>query len=89
MVVFLVSSEKTQISPLLGPTWKKSSDAHVRIMCGTKHLNPFFRLHEASEVLKYVIGVWSNNFTAAFFVSLIMTSFVSDIEGIQNRAICV
>jgi len=28
-------------------------------MCGTKRLNPFFRLHEASEVLnKYVMGVW-------------------------------
>jgi len=26
-------------------------------MCGTKPLNPFFRFHEASEVLnKYVIG---------------------------------
>jgi len=27
-------------------------------MCGIKRLNPFFRLHEASEVLnKYVMGV--------------------------------
>jgi len=27
-------------------------------MCGTKRLNPFFRLHEAGEVLnKYVMGV--------------------------------
>ena len=24
-----------------------------RVMCGTKRLNPFFRLHETSEVLKY------------------------------------
>jgi len=48
-------------------------------MCGTKRLNPFFRLHEASEVLnKYVMGVWSNNFTAAFFVSVIVTFFVPD-----------
>jgi len=31
----------------------------LRIMCGTKRLNPFFRLHEASVVLnKYVMGVW-------------------------------
>jgi len=31
----------------------------LHIMCGTKRLNPCFRLHEASEVLnKYVIGVW-------------------------------
>jgi len=29
-------------------------------MCGTKRLNPFFRLHEASEVLnKNVRGKWS------------------------------
>jgi len=28
-------------------------------MCGTKRLNPFFRLHEASEVLnKYIMAVW-------------------------------
>jgi len=46
-------------------------------MCGTKRLNPFFRLHEASEVLQTcVIGVWSDNFTAAFFVSFIVTVFV-------------
>ena len=31
----------------------------LHMMCGTKRLNPFFRLHEASEVLnKYVMGVW-------------------------------
>jgi len=69
---------------------KNPSDAHVCIMCGTKRLNPFFRLHEASEVLNnYVTGVWSNNFTATFFVSSIVTGFVSDIEGIQNKVICV
>jgi len=31
-------------------------------MCGTKRLNPFFRLHETSEVLnklnKLIMGVW-------------------------------
>jgi len=27
---------------------------------------------------KYVMGVWSNNFTAAFFVSFIVTVFVPD-----------
>jgi len=28
-------------------------------MCGTKRLNPFFRLHEVTDVLnKYVMGVW-------------------------------
>jgi len=46
-------------------------------MCGTKRLNPFFRLHEASEVLnKYVMRVWSDNLTAAFFVSFIVVVFV-------------
>jgi len=54
----------------------------------TKRLNPFFTWHETSEVLnKYGIEVWSNNFTAAFFVSFIVTGFVSDIEGIQNKVI--
>ena len=31
----------------------------LHIMCGTKRLDPFVRLHEASEVLaKYVMRVW-------------------------------
>ena len=59
-------------------------------MCGTKRLNPLFRLHEAIEVLnKYVMGVWSDSFTAAFFVSFIVIGFVPDIEGIQNKLICL
>ena len=31
----------------------------LRILCGTKHLNPFFRLHEheASEVLSFSPGL--------------------------------
>ena len=48
---------------------------YIIIMCVTKCLNPFFRLYEASEELnKYVIGlgVWSDNSTAAFFVSFIV-----------------
>ena len=62
----------------------------LRIICGAKRLNPFFRLHEASEVLnKYVMGVWSDNFTAAFFVSCIVTIFVPDIDAIQNKVICL
>jgi len=61
----------------------------LRIMCGKKRLNPFFRLHEASEILnKYVMGVWSDNFTAFFFVSFIVAIFVPDIEGSQNKVIC-
>jgi len=91
-------------------------------MRGTKRLNPFFRLHEASEVLsfipglsifmgeirgmdallrasswhvktvklhralsKYIMGVWSDGFTAALYVSFIVTVFVSDIDGIQKK----
>ena len=51
----------------------------LHIMRGTERLNPFFRLHEASEVLnKYVMGVWSDNFTAAIFVSFLVTVFVPD-----------
>ena len=45
-----------------------------------KNMNQFFRLHEASEVLnKYIMGGWSGNFTADFFVSFIVTVFVPDI----------
>jgi len=59
-------------------------------MCRTNGLNPFFRLQEVSEVLnKYVIGVWSDNFTADFFVGFIVTVFVPDIEGIQNKVMCL
>ena len=58
----------------------------LRIKCARKRLNPFFRLHEASEVLnKYIMWVWSDNFTGAFFVSFIVTVFVPDVEGIQNK----
>jgi len=54
-------------------------------MCGTKRLNPLFRLHQDGEVLnKYVMRV-----SAAFFVSFIVTVFVPDIEGIQNKVICL
>ena len=61
----------------------------LRIMCGTKRLNLFFQLHEASETLNtYVMGVWSDNFTAAFFVGFNVTVFVADIEGIQSKLIC-
>jgi len=53
----------------------------LHIMCGTKRMrNPFFRLHEASKVLnKYIMGVWSDNFTAGFFVSFMVTVVVHDI----------
>jgi len=30
------------------------------------------------------MGVWSDNFTAGFFVSFIVIVFVPDIEGIEN-----
>jgi len=41
------------------------------------------------ELNKYVMGVLSDNFSAGFFVSFIMTVFVSDIEGIENKVICL
>jgi len=80
--------EKSNVTNFYLSLEKNPSDAHVRIVCGTKRLNPFFRLHEASEVLnKYAMGVWPNNFTAAVFVSFIMAVFVPSIEGIQNKVI--
>jgi len=33
--------------------------------------------------------VCSDNFIAAFFVSFIVTVFVPDIDGIQNKVICL
>jgi len=39
------------------------------------------------ELNKYVMGVLSDNFTAGFFVSFIMTVFLPDIEGILNKVI--
>jgi len=57
----------------------------LRIMCGTKRLNPFFRLHEASYVLnKYVMKVWSDNFTAVFFVSFIVPVYVPDSDVVAQ-----
>jgi len=35
------------------------------------------------ELNKYVMGGWSDNFTAA------VTVFVPDMEAIQNKAICL
>jgi len=40
------------------------------------------------ELGKYVMGVWSDNFTAGVFVSFILTVFVPDIEGVKKKAIC-
>jgi len=62
----------------------------VHIMCGTKRLNQFFKFHEAREVLnKYIMGVWSDNFTDAFFVGFIVAVFVPDIEEIRNEVTCL
>jgi len=38
---------------------------------------------------KYVMWVWSVNFTGVFFVSFIVIVFVPDVEGIQNKVICL
>jgi len=39
------------------------------------------------DLSKYVMGVLSDNFTAACFVGFITTISVTDIEGIQNKVI--
>jgi len=36
-----------------------------------------------------LMGVWSDGFTAALFISFIVTVFVPDIEGVQNKVICL
>jgi len=60
------------------------------LMYGAIRLNTFLRVQEASEVFnRYIIGVWSDNFTAAFFVSVIVTVFVPHIEETQNKVICL
>jgi len=41
------------------------------------------KLHRALS--KYIMGVWSDGFTAALYVSFIVTVFVSDIDGIQKK----
>jgi len=35
------------------------------------------------------MGVWSDNFTAAFFVRFIVTVFLPNVEGIQNKVLCL
>jgi len=44
-------------------------------------------VRKSVTVSKYVVGVWSENFIAAFFVSFIVAVFVRDIEEIQNKVI--
>jgi len=60
----------------------RSTCAFVRASC--RHLQTV-QLHK--KLNKYVMEVLSDNFTPAFFVSFIMTIFVPDIEGIQNKVI--
>jgi len=43
-------------------------------------------MRKSVTVSKYVTGVWSDNFTAAFFVSFV-TVCVRDIEGVQKKVI--
>ena len=38
---------------------------------------------------KYTMGVWSDNFADASFVSFTVTVFVPDIDEIQNEVICL
>jgi len=55
-ILFFYCAENWLLLPIMC-VWNKTLE-----MCGTKRLNLFFRLHEASEVLKHVIGVCSYNF---------------------------
>jgi len=57
------------------------------VLCSDPALDTWqtVQLHRALN--KYVIGVWSDNFTADFFVSFSVTVFVPDIDGIQNKLI--
>jgi len=99
-VVFLVLSGKNQISPLLalleklrknhlvGP-WKKFFRRPCTYNVWNKSSEAIFEIARDKWGTQYVIGVWSSNFTGAFIVSIIVTGFVSDIAGIQNKAICV
>jgi len=60
----------------------------LRIICGTKRLNPFSdytRSVKYSINMQWVCGQISS--TAAFVVSLIVTVFVADIAGIENELI--
>ena len=41
------------------------------------------------ELNKYEMGVLSGNFTTGFFESFIITVSAPDIEGIQNKVICL
>jgi len=55
--------------------------------------NAWIRLSDYTRTVRHSIKInkyweWSDNFTAAFFVSFIATAFVPDIEGIQNKVIC-
>jgi len=36
---------------------------------------------------KYILGVWADNYTVAFFINFTVTVFVPDIDGIQNKVI--
>ena len=42
----------------------------------------------ATIFIFFVLVLWSDNFTAGFLVSFILTVFVPDIEGIKNKAVC-
>ena len=59
---------------------------HRKELCGPRGPRPW-PMRKSVIVSKYVMGVWSDNFTAAFFVSFIVTVCVHDIEGIQKKVI--
>jgi len=69
--------EKSFQHPCVYNVWYKTPESICQIARVSAVLN------------KYIMGVWSNNFTTAFFISFIVTGFGADIKGIQNKAKCV
>ena len=51
-----------------------------------KTLESIFQITRGKVPTKYVMGVRSNNFTAAFFVSFIVTVFVPDVEEFRIKS---
>jgi len=55
----------------------------LRIICGRKGLNPFFRLHEASEVLSFSPGLSLVAFMRRYGVKIRLACTVAKAADIQ------
>ena len=90
-----IFSDFADKTPVRSPTIYSNRLKKVRLLGVVRSTGALFRasswhlqtvqLHR--ELNKYVMGVLSDNFTAGFFVSFIMTVSVPDIERIQNKVI--